>query len=90
LLDFRFNAGGGVVRETFRNLATAEGTRAVIDREELLSVFEIADTPESRRFVVDARLPPVAGAGRDGRDSRACRALAARERFPPAGSLAGG
>jgi hypothetical protein len=29
----------GLVRETFRNLVTAQGTRAVIDREELLSAF---------------------------------------------------
>ena len=29
----------GVVREIFRNLVTAEGTRAVVEREELLSLF---------------------------------------------------
>ena len=29
----------GMVREIFRNLVTAEGTRASIDREQLLSVF---------------------------------------------------
>ena len=32
-----------VVREIFRNLVTAQGTRAVIDREELLTAF-----PEKR------------------------------------------
>ncbi len=29
----------GIVREVFRNLVTAQGTRAVMDREELLSAF---------------------------------------------------
>ena len=28
-----------IVREIFRNLTTAQGTRAVLDREELLSAF---------------------------------------------------
>jgi hypothetical protein len=48
-----------VVRELFRNLVTAQGTRAVRDRDELLSVFP----PEERETVgsvldalVDARL----------------------------------
>ena len=47
----------GLVREIFRNLVTARGTRAVIDREELLSVF--ADRPAAEgvlRQLVDARL----------------------------------
>ena len=48
----------GIVREIFRNLVTAQGTRAAVDRAELLSVF-----PEKRDEVgavldalVDARL----------------------------------
>ena len=47
----------GLVREIFRNLVTAQGTRAVIDREELLSAFP--DRPaaeEALRELVDARL----------------------------------
>jgi len=46
-----------VVREIFRNLVTAQGTRAVMDREELLSVFP--DRPaaeEVLRLLVNARL----------------------------------
>jgi WD40 repeat protein len=46
-----------VVREIFRNLVTAQGTRAVIDREELLSAFP--DRPvaeEVIRQLVDSRL----------------------------------
>ena len=34
-----YKAGRSVVRELYRNLTTAQGTRAVRDREELLSVF---------------------------------------------------
>jgi WD40 repeat protein len=47
----------GLVREIFRNLVTAQGTRAVIDREELLSAFP--DRPvaeEVLRQLIDARL----------------------------------
>jgi WD40 repeat protein len=40
-----------IVREIFRNLVTAEGTRAVRDRDELLSVF---DDPESAEQVLTA------------------------------------
>ena len=29
-----------IVRELFRNLVTAQGTRATVDRDELLSVFD--------------------------------------------------
>jgi len=53
-----------VVRELFRNLVTAQGTRATLDREELLSVFagegRESDEPEAAAAVldvlVDARL----------------------------------
>jgi len=46
-----------VVREFFRNLVTAQGTRAVIDREELLSVFpDRATAEEVLRLLVNARL----------------------------------
>ena len=46
-----------VVREIFRNLVTAQGTRAAIDREELLSAFP--DRPaaeEALGQLIDARL----------------------------------
>jgi WD40 repeat protein len=47
----------GLVREIFRNLVTAEGTRAVMDREELLSVFpERKDAEEVLRQLVEERL----------------------------------
>ncbi len=48
-----------VVRELFRNLVTAQGTRAVRDRDELLSVFDEGSRAEARsvlRALVDARL----------------------------------
>jgi WD40 repeat protein len=46
-----------VVREIFRNLVTAEGTRAVMDREELLSVFpERKVAEEVLRQLVEERL----------------------------------
>ena len=38
-----------IVRELFRNLVTGEGTRAVRDREELLSVFPVTDAAHSSR-----------------------------------------
>jgi hypothetical protein len=47
----------GVVREIFRNLVTSQGTRAVAEREELLSVFPergVAETVLAQ--LVDARL----------------------------------
>jgi WD40 repeat protein len=46
-----------IVREVFRNLVTAQGTRAVIDREELLSAF--SDRPIAEdvlRQLIDSRL----------------------------------
>ncbi len=47
----------GIVREIFRNLVTAEGTRAVMDREELLSVFpERKDAEEVLGQLVEERL----------------------------------
>jgi WD40 repeat protein len=46
-----------VVREVFRNLVTAQGTRAVGEREELLSVFpERKSTEEVLEELIDARL----------------------------------
>ena len=48
-----------VVREIFRNLATAEGTRAAREREELLSVFA---APGSDRDEAEAILDVLVGA----------------------------
>jgi WD40 repeat protein len=46
-----------LVREIFRHLVTAQGTRAVIDRDELLSAFaDRAAADEVLRALVDARL----------------------------------
>ncbi len=46
-----------VVREIFRNLVTAQGTRAVVDREELLSAFpDRAAAEDVLRQLIDARL----------------------------------
>ena len=46
-----------LVRELFRNLVTAHGTRAVIDRDELLSAFrERAAAEDVLRELIDARL----------------------------------
>jgi serine/threonine protein kinase/WD40 repeat protein len=48
-----------VVREVFRNLVTAQGTRAIRDVDELLSVFvepERGDANEVLRELIDARL----------------------------------
>jgi WD40 repeat protein len=47
----------GLVREIFRNLVTAQGTRAVIDREELLSAFpDRAVAEDVLSQLIDARL----------------------------------
>ncbi len=47
----------GLVREIYRNLVTAQGTRAVIDREELLSAFPERPVAEDiLRQLIDARL----------------------------------
>jgi WD40 repeat protein len=46
-----------VVREIFRNLVTAQATRAVVDREELLSAFPEGKAAEGvLRELIDARL----------------------------------
>jgi len=48
-----------LVRELFRNLITAQGTRAVRNRDELLSVFEVAQREEAAEVLdqlIDARL----------------------------------
>jgi len=48
-----------IVREIFRNLVTAEGTRAVREWEEMLSVFaddRRSDAEQVLRFLIDARL----------------------------------
>ncbi len=46
-----------LVREMFRNLVTAQGTRAARDREELLSVFQDRGRAEGvLRALIDARL----------------------------------
>jgi len=48
-----------IVRELFRNLVTAEGTRAVREWNELLSIFDEAQQPSAEevlRELVDARL----------------------------------
>jgi WD40 repeat protein len=52
-----------LVRELFRNLVTSQGTRAVRERSELLSVFDQAGRPETRaeaetvlNALIDARL----------------------------------
>jgi serine/threonine protein kinase/WD40 repeat protein len=61
-----------IVRELFRNLVTAEGTRAARDRDELLSVFEpsetagteagrILDTLIDARLLTSYELPPAEG-----------------------------
>ncbi len=47
----------GLVREIFRNLVTAQGTRAVMDREELLSAFPDQEAAgEVLGQLIDARL----------------------------------
>jgi eukaryotic-like serine/threonine-protein kinase len=48
----------GIVREIFRNLVTAQGTRAARDTDELVSVFrdDRDDADEVLRALIDARL----------------------------------
>ena len=56
-LDRIGSAREPIVREAFRNLVTAQGTRAVVDREELLTAFpERRAAEEVLRELVDARL----------------------------------
>ena len=48
-----------IVRELLRNLVTAQGTRATLDRDELLSVFDDGGRPQAAEVLgalVDARL----------------------------------
>jgi WD40 repeat protein len=46
-----------IVREIFRNLVTAQGTRAIVDRDELMSAFpERNDAEEVLRALIEARL----------------------------------
>ena len=53
----RIGVGQEVVREIFRNLVTAQGTRAVVDRDELLSAFPEKGVAEGvLRELIDARL----------------------------------
>jgi DNA-binding winged helix-turn-helix (wHTH) protein/WD40 repeat protein len=67
-----------VVRELLRNLVTAQGTRAVRDRDELLSVFADSrrnSASEVLRALVDARLltsfeDAASGEGKGGRHHR--------------------
>lgn len=46
----------GLVREIFRHLVTAQGTRAVVDRDELLSAFPDGSAQEVLHQLIDARL----------------------------------
>ena len=47
----------GIVRDIFRNLTTAQGTRAVLEREELLSAFPDRAVAEAvLRQLIDSRL----------------------------------
>jgi WD40 repeat protein/tRNA A-37 threonylcarbamoyl transferase component Bud32 len=50
-----------IVRELFRNLVTAEGTRAARDREELLSVFDPARGHDPNSRGIRDRVPESAG-----------------------------
>ena len=53
----RIGVGQEVVREIFRNLVTSQGTRAVVDRDELLSAFPEKGVAEGvLRALIDARL----------------------------------
>ena len=47
ILDYVGEANVPLVRELFRNLVTAQGTRAARDRDELLSVFDATGAPVS-------------------------------------------
>ena len=60
----------GMVREVFRNLVTAQGTRAACDREELLSVFpdrraaeEVLGQLVAARLLTSWEMPIADGAG---------------------------
>jgi WD40 repeat protein len=62
-----------LVREVFRNLVTSEGTRAVIERDELLSVFADGRDEAGRVLdtLVDARLLTEHEAALDGASAKA-------------------
>ena len=62
----------GIVREVFRNLVTAQGTRAVVNREELLTVSPEKKAAEDvLRELIDARLlTSYEVEGREGEPSR--------------------
>jgi len=66
-----------LVREIFRNLVTAQGTRAVRDAEELLSVFDPdqrANAQSVLRALIEARLLTTYGSGvDDGAEMESCR-----------------
>jgi len=68
----RIGVGQDIVREIFRNLVTAQGTRAVVDRDELLSVFPEKEVAEGvLRELIDARLvTSYEVEGREGESSR--------------------
>jgi DNA-binding winged helix-turn-helix (wHTH) protein/WD40 repeat protein len=61
-----------VVREIFRNLVTAHGTRSVIDHDELLSVFPdpVAAEEALERLVHARLLTTYEAAGREGETAR--------------------
>jgi WD40 repeat protein len=52
-----------VVREIFRNLVTAQGTRAVLDRDELLSIFDASPADVDSRADGATFSPTGAGPG---------------------------
>ena len=62
----------GVVREVFRNLMTAQGTRAVVEREELLSAFPETAGGRGGPAGADRRAArdELRGGGREGEPSR--------------------
>ena len=67
----------GMVREVFRNLVTAQGTRAACDREELLSVFpdrkaaeEVLGQLVAARLLTSWEMPLADGAGEGAASSR--------------------
>ena len=64
----------GLVREIFRNLVTAQGTRAVMDREELLSAFPEREAAEEvLDELIDARLLTSVRGGRGGEEGGTAR-----------------
>jgi len=60
-----------LVRELFRNLVTSQGTRAVQDRDELLSEFEDRESADKvLQALIDAVADVVRGGGRGGIEAR--------------------